>query len=59
MSNLYQDHGYDSRRHYLESLSEDYGVPLDTVLTVADLLGPIEDFDGLVSTLQDYDSEKS
>lgn len=50
---VYQRNGYASRQDYLEALSEDYGVALSTVLALADLLGPVEDFDGLVSTLQD------
>lgn len=53
MSNIYQDNGFENRREYLESLAEDYNVPLENVLILADLLGPEEDFDGLVSTLQD------
>ncbi|MNE47361.1 hypothetical protein D3C80_1417640 [compost metagenome] len=53
MSDIYQDNGFDSRTEYLESLSEDYGVDIDTIRLLADLLGPEEDFDGLVSTLQD------
>jgi hypothetical protein len=53
MSDIYQDNGYDNRKQYLESLAEDYGVDVSTVFILADLLGPEEDFDGLVSTLQD------
>jgi len=54
MSNIYQDNGYENRRDYLEALAEDYGVPLELVLVAADMLGPNEDFDGLVSELEDY-----
>ena len=50
---VYQENGYDSRDDYLNSLSEDYGIPLDAVLAVAEILGPDEDFDGLVSNLED------
>ena len=39
---------------YLKSLAEDYSVDLGTVKMFADLLGPSEDFDGLVTSLQDY-----
>lgn len=53
--NIYQDHGYENRRDYLENLAEDCGVPLENVLAIADLLGPSEDFDGLVSSLEDMD----
>ena len=52
--NTYQSEGYDNRRAYLLSLSEDIGVDLKTVLALADLLGPSEDFDGLVTSLEDY-----
>ena len=50
----YQREGYDNRRAYLLSLSDDLGVDLKTVLALADLLGPEEDFDGLVTSLEDY-----
>lgn len=53
MSDIYQENGFDSRKEYLESLAEDYGIDVDTIVLVAELLGPEEDFDGLVSTLQD------
>ena len=52
--NIYQEKGYKSREDYLESLADDLGMDLDFVLIAADLLGPTEDFDGLVTTLQDY-----
>ncbi len=52
--NNYQQMGYESRRDYLENLADDFGLPVDDVLTLADLLGPSEDFDGLVTSLEDY-----
>lgn len=55
MSNLYQQNGYNSRKHYLECLAEDNCVDIDNVLALAELLGPEEDFDGLVSAVQDMD----
>ena len=42
------------RRQYLEGLAADYGIPEETVFAVADLLGPNEDYDGLISMLDDY-----
>lgn len=51
---IYTDNGYKNRRDYLESLADDIGVELNTVLALADMLGPTEDFDGLVTGLQDY-----
>lgn len=50
---IYTENGYRNRKHYLEELSEEYGVDVGIVLTLADVLGPDEDFDGLVTTLQD------
>lgn len=54
MSNIYQEKGYRDRNHYLESLAEDTGTDLDAVYALADLLGPSEDFDGLVVSLEDW-----
>ena len=56
---VYTDNGYKSRADYLRCMSEEYGVPLDVVLMAADLLGPNEDFDGLVTALADYEGEKT
>lgn len=50
----YNELGFRNRDEYLESLAEDYGIPLDIVLILADLYGPSEDFDGLVNAVQDY-----
>ena len=50
----YQREGYENRRAYLLSLSEDLGVDIKTVMILADLLGENEDFDGLVTSLEDY-----
>jgi len=55
--NPYIENGYQSRKHYLQCISEDYGVPLDVVYSLADLLGEIEDFDGLISALEDAEGE--
>lgn len=51
---IYTYKGYKNRADYLESLSEDYGVELKTVKMLADLLGPVEDFDALVTEVSDY-----
>jgi hypothetical protein len=53
--NPYVRKGYADRNEYLESLAEDYDLDLDVVKSIADQLGPDEDFDGLVSTLQDIE----
>ena len=54
MSNSYKDNGYESREDYLKCLAEDNGVDLSMVYMMAQLLGPNEDFDGLVTALEDY-----
>lgn len=50
MEDVYKMNGYDNRQDYLDSLAEEYG---DNVYFLADLLGPSEDFDGLVTSLED------
>jgi hypothetical protein len=52
--NPYLRVGFPHRMAYLRSLSQDYGVSVNTVLTAAELMGEIEDFDGLVSYLSEY-----
>ena len=49
----YQVDGAIDRFGYLESLADDHGVEFDVVLTLVDVLGPEEDFDGLVTSLED------
>jgi len=54
MENIYEQNGYDTRAEYLKYLASDHGIDLDIVLNLAEILGPNEDFDGLVTTLQDH-----
>lgn len=42
------------RVEYCKELAFEYDVPPDAVLAVADILGPNEDYDGLVSMVEDY-----
>jgi hypothetical protein len=49
--NDYIELGYKNRRDYLESLAEEYD--RDKVFMLAAMLGPSEDFDGLVTALED------
>ena len=51
---IYTDEGYRDRRHYVLSMAEEYGVPAHIAIQLANLLGKDEDFDGLVTALQDY-----
>lgn len=50
---VYKRKGYNSRKEYLAGLADDYGVDLDIVLSIASVLGPNEDFDGLVSMVEE------
>jgi len=52
--NIYQENGFANRRDYLENLALDYGMNKTEVFTIASLLGRDEDFDGLVSMLDDH-----
>lgn len=51
--NIYQKNGYADRDDYLTCLSEDYEVSIEDVYSLAEMLGENEDFDGLVSALED------
>ncbi|TXH59259.1 MAG: RNA polymerase [Desulfurellales bacterium] len=52
--NVYRQNGYADREDYLSCIAEDYGYDLETIVRpLAELLGPNEDFDGLVSALED------
>jgi hypothetical protein len=53
MSNVYQENGYKDRKDYLECMADDYGVPVEVVISMADVLGESEDFDGLIVALED------
>lgn len=50
---IYAEHGFDSRKSYLISLAEDFSLPVRVVLTIASVLGASEDFDGLITELED------
>ena len=50
---IYKRKGYANRAEYLRGLAEENGVDLDIVLAISDMLGPYEDFDGLVSMVED------
>ena len=51
---VYKEYGYESRRDYLESVADDFGIDKGTVFAIAGLLGASEDFDGLITSLEDY-----
>ena len=49
---VYTENGYKNRKEYLKSLAEDYGIPYIYVAELACVLGPSEDFDGLISEIE-------
>jgi len=51
--NVYQLNGYKDRDDYLAQLGDNLGIGSMYVNACADLLGESEDFDGLVSELED------
>lgn len=54
--NIYQENGYKDRKDYLNTMAEEFDVPITVVLSIANMLGPNEDFDGLVSALEDAEN---
>jgi hypothetical protein len=56
---IYTILGYKDRNDYLTSLTRDFGIDMITVRMIADMLGPSEDFDGLVSALEDFENMES
>ena len=54
---IYTDEGYTNRRAYLDELADEYGLDRTTVYALAGLLGPNEDFDGLVTACEDAADE--
>ncbi len=51
--NPYLRKGYANRTAYLKGLAEDFGLTYKKVLTYADMLGEIEDFDALLTILEE------
>lgn len=51
--NAYKEHGYKNRTEYLKDLAFEYSVPQSVVFALADVLGESEDFDGLITSLED------
>jgi hypothetical protein len=57
MTTIYQQNGHADRNAYLRSLASEMGIPLSTVRMAASVLGENEDFDGLVTELEDWADE--
>lgn len=51
---IYQENGFESRKEYLLDLADNMGMDASIVFALADMLGSNEDFDGLVTSLEDY-----
>jgi hypothetical protein len=47
---VYTENGYTNRKEYLDELREEYGMLVDILTSV---LPPSEDFDGLITALED------
>lgn len=54
MENIYQQNGYENRKDYLKSLANEFGMDFGQVYELASILGSSEDFDGLVTSLEDF-----
>lgn len=52
---VYTENGYKNRTDYLKCMSQEFGVPFGVVVLLAEMLGPSEDFDGLICELEDYE----
>lgn len=50
--NDYVGKGFETRSDYLYDLCRMYGVEEDVVFTLAHNLGPMEDFDGLITAIE-------
>lgn len=50
---VYEEHGYENRKDYLNSLREEYGA--EVVNALVTVLPASEDFDGLITELEDYE----
>jgi len=54
MENIYTENGYKNRKDYLNNLADNYGISIEEIKLISDMLGPDEDFDGLITSLEDY-----
>ena len=51
---IYREYGYKDREDYLRQLADENGADVEAVFALADMLGPNEDFDGLVTSVEDW-----
>jgi hypothetical protein len=52
--NVYEENDYESREDYLRQLAAENGADVEAVFALAEILGPDEDFDGLVVSVEDW-----
>ena len=52
--NIYTEIGFDDRNDYLQYLAKEHNTTFQIVHSIAEMLGEQEDFDGLVSSLEDF-----
>lgn len=52
---IYTENGYANRKDYLDSMAAEYDVDRETVYMLASVLGKSEDFDGLITELEDME----
>ena len=55
---IYREKGYKDRKDYVTCLADKMGVPRQMAYLAADILGTAEDFDGLISMLEDLPPEE-
>lgn len=53
---IYVDNGYKGRKDYLKHLADENDVDYNVIEMLADLLGENEDFDGLISSIEDINT---
>ena len=54
IDNVYEMNGFADRQDYLDDLADNMGLDRSIVSALADMLGENEDFDGLVTSLEDF-----
>ena len=56
LEDVYTENGFKDQDEYFDYLADNYGVDIKIVRSLADILGPVEDFDALVTQLEDYEA---
>ena len=56
MATIYEENGFKDRKSYLIDLDDTHNIDEQIVSSMAEVLGESEDFDGLVTGLQDIEA---